>query len=105
MICPFDHARSQKHASVPVSARLDTAKPCCARLCPDANEVMPQVGHRKPLQTLMVSNVSNLSRARAGAYTYLRAHEDEVGRLDTASNGKALRCPTCVQPLIEDGHQ
>lgn len=96
MICPFDHVRSQKHASMPVSARLDTAKPCCASRCPSWHEVMPQVGHHKALQTLKVSNVSNLSRVRARAYTHLRAHDDKVGRLDTASNGKALPCPTYV---------
>lgn len=88
MICPFDHARSQKHLGG----------------CPSSVEVVPQVGRAEALQTLDVSHRPTcLARLRVRVHT--RTHmRVEVGRWDTASNGKGLRCPTCGTTSNKAGH-
>ena len=95
MICPFDHARSQNQAKTGLFSGQDTANPHQYVGCPYRAKVVPQVGHRKALETLDVSHRPTcLAHLRVRVYT--RTHmRVEVGRWDTASKGKGYLRPTC----------
>jgi len=103
MICPSDHARSQKHLAILVFSGQDTALHGYFWKCPSIADVMPQVGHAEALKTLDVSHrPTSHTRSRVRVHTHVHVRV-KVGLWDTSSNGAALLRPTCGTTLFKDG--